>query len=86
MGAKVFAAMDGRYTVSVEDIRHAAVPVMRHRIACNFAAQAEGIDSVGIVQQLLEAVPEPEIPKYAATEPPPELEGIELEFEEAPEA
>jgi MoxR-like ATPase len=41
--------MDGRYTVSIEDVRHVAVPVLRHRIACNFAAQAEGGDSVEIV-------------------------------------
>ena len=64
LGGKAFAAMDGRYTVSTEDIRQVAVPVLRHRIGCNFAAQSEGVDSVEIVQRLLEAVPEPEVPKY----------------------
>jgi MoxR-like ATPase len=78
-GAKAFAAMDGRYTVSIEDVRHVAVPAMRHRIACNFAAQAEGIDSVGIVKRLLEAVPEPEVPKYADEVELPDLKDLELE-------
>ena len=75
-GGKAFAAMDGRYSVSLEDVRRAAVPVMRHRLACNFAAQAEGLDSVKIVQRLLEAVPEPEIPKHEPA-PPRDSQGVE---------
>ena len=34
-----------------------------HRIACNFQAQAEGIDSVKIVGMLLDEVPEPDVKK-----------------------
>ena len=68
---KAFAAMDGRYSVSLDDIRKAAVPVMRHRIACNFAAQAEGLDAVRIVHRLIETVTEPTIPKYEPARPPP---------------
>ena len=71
---KAFAAMDGRYAVSLDDIRRAAVPVMRHRIAPNFAAQAEGIDSVKIVQMLVEAVPEPNLPRYEQPQPTGEIE------------
>ena len=70
LGGKAFAAMDGRYTVSTEDVRRVAVPVLRHRIGCNFAAASEGIDSVEIVRRVLEYVPEPEVPKYAANKPP----------------
>ena len=66
---KAFAAMDGRYSVSLDDIRRAATPVMRHRLACNFAAQAEGLDSVKIIRKLIEAVPEPKLPKYEASPP-----------------
>jgi MoxR-like ATPase len=65
-GAKAFAAMDGRLTASIDDIRRVAVPVLRHRIGCNFAASAEGIDSVQITEKLLETVPEPQVPKYAS--------------------
>jgi len=77
LGGKAFAAMDGRFTASTEDVRRVAVPVLRHRIGCNFAASSEGVDSVEIVRRLLEAIPEPEVPKYAgrrkgeAPEPPP---------------
>ena len=79
MGAKAFAAVDGRYTVSLDDIRKVAVPAMRHRIACNFAAQAEGMDSVAIVNSLLASVPEPEVPKYVPSSPAPELADLQIE-------
>ena len=64
LGGKACAAMGGRYTVSIEDIRAVAVPVLRHRIACNFAAASQGIDTVEITRRLIEHVPEPEVPKY----------------------
>jgi len=64
LGAKAMAAMDGRFNVSPADIRTVAVPVLRHRIACNFQAQAEGVDSVRIVKMLLDGVPEPDVKKY----------------------
>ncbi len=72
-GGKAMAALDGRYSVSLEDIRRVALPVLRHRIACNFAAQAQGLDSVKIVQQLLDHVREPEIPRYEP-KPPADLD------------
>jgi MoxR-like ATPase len=61
---KAYAAMDGRYSVSIDDIRKAATPVLRHRIGTNFTAQAEGKTSEDIVQLLLQAVGEPEPQKY----------------------
>ena len=64
MGGKAIAAMEGRYTVSIDDVRRVAIPVLRHRIGCNFAASSEGVDSVEIVNRLLQAVPEPAVPKY----------------------
>ncbi len=64
LGGKAFAAMEGRYTVSTADVRRVAVPVLRHRIGCNFAATSEGVDSVEIVRRLVEMVREPEVPKY----------------------
>ncbi len=64
LGAKAMAAMDGRFNVAPGDIRDVAVPVLRHRIACNFQAQAEGVDSVRIVQMLLDEIPEPAVQKY----------------------
>lgn len=63
-GGKAIAAMDGRPSVSLEDIRRVAVPVLRHRLSTNFQAQAEGMNSETVIARLLDEVPEPKIPKY----------------------
>ncbi|NOY30087.1 MAG: MoxR family ATPase, partial [Planctomycetes bacterium] len=63
-GGKAFAAMDGRFTVSIEDVQRVAVPVLRHRISTNFQAQAEGMSTEDLIARLLEEIPVPEIPKY----------------------
>ena len=57
LGAKARAIVAGRYFVSQEDIRAVAFPVLRHRIRTNFTADAEGIDSDDIIQQLIKTVP-----------------------------
>ena len=44
-GGKALAAMDGRFSVAIEDVRKIAIPVLRHRISTNFQAQAEGHDA-----------------------------------------
>ena len=61
---QAFAAMDGRYSVSIADVRKAALPVLRHRISANFQAQAEGKSSEEIIAELLAYIPEPEPAKY----------------------
>lgn len=63
-GGKAMAAMDGRLSVSCDDIRSCAIPVLRHRISANFQAQASGITNDDIIRKLLDMVPEPEIAKY----------------------
>ncbi len=62
-GGKALAAMDGRFSVSLDDVRRIAVPVLRHRIATNFQAQADGLTSESIVERLVREIEEPEIPK-----------------------
>ncbi|NOZ20638.1 MAG: MoxR family ATPase [Planctomycetes bacterium] len=64
LAAKAMAAMSGRVNVAIDDIHDVAVPVLRHRIAPNFQAQAEGVDSVAMVHKLLDVVSEPEVAKY----------------------
>ena len=59
LGGKARALIDGRYHVSVADIRALAQPILRHRIITNFYAESERVDSDGIVTRLLEAVPVP---------------------------
>jgi MoxR-like ATPase len=61
---QAFAAMDGRFSVSLDDIRKAAIPVLRHRINTNFQAQAEGKTPEDLIQQLLATLGDPEPPKY----------------------
>jgi len=63
-GGKAIAAMAGRASVSLSDIRRVAVPVLRHRISTNFQAQAEGLVTEDIIARLIEEIPEPNIPKY----------------------
>jgi len=56
VAAKARAVLEGRYAATVEDVRALALPVLRHRVLPNFAAESEGISSTRIVQQLLELV------------------------------
>jgi MoxR-like ATPase len=68
-GGKALAAMEGRFSVAIEDLKKIAVPVLRHRVSTNFQAQAEGMTTEDIILRLLKEIPEPEIPKF--TTPPP---------------
>ena len=68
LAAKARAVLEGRIHVSCNDIRSAAMPVLRHRILTNFAADSEGLKSVDIVQRLLSEIKEPGSETYA---PPP---------------
>jgi len=63
-GGKAMAAMDGRFSVAIDDIKKVAIPVLRHRVSTNFQAQAEGKTSEDIIQQLLATIGEPEVSKY----------------------
>ena len=63
-GGKALAAMEGRFSVAVDDVRKIAVPVLRHRICTNFQAQAEGMTTVDVIHRLLEEIPEPDVPKF----------------------
>ena len=48
-GGKALAAMDGRFSVAIEDVQKVAVPVLRHRISTNFQAQAEGMNNEDLI-------------------------------------
>jgi MoxR-like ATPase len=65
-GGKALAAMDGRFSVAIDDIRKIAIPVLRHRVSTNFQAQAEGMTTEDVINRLLEEVPTPEIQKFEA--------------------
>jgi MoxR-like ATPase len=65
-GGKALAAMDGRFSVSIEDVQKIALPVLRHRISTNFQAQAEGMTNDDVVHKLVREIPTPKIEKYGA--------------------
>lgn len=56
LGAKSRAALDGRYTPEIDDVRAVALPVLRHRLVTNFNAEAENVSTAEIVERLLAEV------------------------------
>jgi MoxR-like ATPase len=56
LGSKARAILDGRYAVSIEDIKALAYPALRHRIILNFHAEAEGITTNQVISKLLDTV------------------------------
>src|SRR5687767_12161247 len=59
LAGKARALLNGRYHVSVPDIRALARSVLRHRIIPNFYAESERVTSDTLIDRLLEAVPAP---------------------------
>ena len=55
LGAKVRALTEGRFNVSVEDLRALATPALRHRIILNFEGEAEGIDTDTLIAQIVDS-------------------------------
>ncbi len=70
-GGKAIAAMDGRFSIAIDDIRRIAIPVLRHRLSTNFQAQAEGMTTDKIITKLLKDIPEPDVPKFGNSPIPP---------------
>jgi len=56
LASKARAILNGRYAVSVEDVRSLVAPVLRHRLVLNFNAEAEGATSEDIINRLLETI------------------------------
>lgn len=56
LAGKIMALLDGRFNVSFNDLKMAAMPVLRHRVVLNFEAQAEGVSSDNVVRQIVEVV------------------------------
>lgn len=56
LGAKARAALSGRPTPEIADVRAVALPVLRHRIVTNFNAEAEGISADVLVSELADSV------------------------------
>src|SRR5215468_1185172 len=58
LAGKVRALFQGRFHVSIEDLRAVALPCLRHRLILNFEGEAEGVDSADLIRDILEHLPE----------------------------
>ncbi len=57
LAGKVRALLDGRTSVSYDDIRASVLPALRHRCMLNFEAEAEGVQCDEILQNLIDTLP-----------------------------
>ena len=58
LGAKARALLDGRPSVSFDDVRTVAKPVLRHRLVVSFTAESEGVSTDQIIDRILASLPE----------------------------
>ena len=56
LAGKIMALLDGRYNVAYDDLREAALPALRHRLILNFEAQAEGISTDQVIDEVLSTI------------------------------
>jgi MoxR-like ATPase len=53
VGAKCHAALNGKLSPDIEDVKAVALPILRHRVVRNYKAEAEGLTIEKIVAQLM---------------------------------
>jgi len=56
LAGKILALLDGRYNVAFDDLRDVALPALRHRLILNFEAQAEGVSTDAVINEMLEVI------------------------------
>lgn len=56
---RIFAMFKGRSFVSPEDVKTAALPVLRHRLVLSYEADAEGMNADSVIARILNHVPVP---------------------------
>ncbi len=53
IAAKCHAAINGKYSPDIEDVKAVAIPILRHRLVRNYMAEAEGYSIEKIIEELL---------------------------------
>ena len=53
LAAKAHAAVNGKFSPDIEDVKAVAIGILRHRILKNYKAEAEGISEETIIETLL---------------------------------
>jgi len=57
--SRILAMFEGRNYVTPEDVKTAALPVLRHRIVLSYEAEAEDMDADTVIERILKNVPVP---------------------------
>ncbi|AQS93543.1 AAA family ATPase [Polaribacter sp. BM10] len=53
LAAKAHAAVNGKYSPDIEDVKAVAIPILSHRIVKNYKAESEGVSIADIINSLL---------------------------------
>lgn len=53
LGAKCHAAINGKYSPDIDDVKAVVLPILRHRIVRNYKAEAEGVSVEKIIESIL---------------------------------
>jgi MoxR-like ATPase len=53
LASKIRALLEGRFAVSIDDVRAVAAPALRHRLILNFEGEAEGVRADAIIAEIL---------------------------------
>ena len=53
LATRARAVLDGRFAPSLDDVAALAHPVLRHRMALNFSARAEGVALSDVIDRLI---------------------------------
>ena len=56
LAVRARALLDGRFAPSTDDVVALAGPVLRHRMALNFAARAEGATTANVIERLCQSL------------------------------
>jgi MoxR-like ATPase len=58
LAAKIRALFEGRFAASIDDVKASALPALRHRVLLNFEGEAEGVKTDGVIEEILQRLPE----------------------------
>jgi MoxR-like ATPase len=58
LAAKIRAVFEGRFAPSVDDVKWAALPALRHRVLLNFEGEAEGVKTDDLLEHILDQLPQ----------------------------
>ncbi len=57
LAAKIYAMLEGRYSVAFDDVKKAFLPAIRHRLLLNFEGEAEGKSTDEVLLDVLDQLP-----------------------------